>query len=35
MFGEADVDAVLAESDACHQTHPNNHICLMDFDNFA
>jgi ribulose-bisphosphate carboxylase small chain len=35
MFGEADVDAVLTESEACHKAHPNNRVRLMGFDDFA
>ena len=35
MFGETDVDAILAEVEACHKAHPNNHIRLLGFDNYA
>jgi ribulose-bisphosphate carboxylase small chain len=35
MFGETSVDAVLAECEACKKAHPNNHVRLMGFDNFA
>jgi ribulose-bisphosphate carboxylase small chain len=35
MFGESDVDAILAELDACHKAHPNNHVRLLGLDNFA
>lgn len=35
MFGETDVDAILAECEACHQAHPNNHVRLLGFDNYA
>ena len=35
MFGETDVDAILAELEACKKAHPDNHIRLMGFDNFA
>jgi ribulose-bisphosphate carboxylase small chain len=35
MFGETDVDAILAELEACHKAHPKNHVRLMGFDNFA
>ncbi len=35
MFGETDVDTVLAEAAACHQAHPDNHVRLIGFDNFA
>ena len=32
---ETDVDAVLAELEACHQAHPKNHVRLLGFDNYA
>ncbi len=35
MFGETDVDAILAEAESCHQAHPNNHVRLIGFDNYA
>ena len=35
MFGETDVDAILKEVEACHAAHPNNHVRLLGFDNFA
>lgn len=35
MFGETDVDAILAELEACHKAHPENHVRLLGFDNFA
>ena len=35
MFGETDVDRVLAEAAACHEAHPNNHVRLVGFDNYA
>jgi len=35
MFGETDVDAILAECEACHKAHPNNHVRLLGLDNFA
>ena len=35
MFGEADVDAILAECEACHKAHPDNHVRLLGFDNYA
>ena len=35
MFGETNVDTVLAEADACHAAHPNNHVRLVGFDNYA
>ena len=35
MFGETNVDTILAELDACKKAHPDNHIRLLGFDNFA
>ncbi|MCP4076455.1 MAG: ribulose bisphosphate carboxylase small subunit [Gammaproteobacteria bacterium] len=35
MFGEDNVDTILEELDNCKKAHPNNHIRLMGFDNFA
>ena len=35
MFGETNVDTILAELEACKKAHPDNHIRLMGFDNFA
>ena len=35
MFGETDVDAILAEVENCKKAHPDNHIRLLGFDNFA
>jgi ribulose-bisphosphate carboxylase small chain len=35
MFGETDVDAILAECEACHKAHPKNHVRLLGFDNYA
>jgi ribulose-bisphosphate carboxylase small chain len=35
MFGETDVDKILAEAEACHKAHPNNHVRLIGFDNYA
>ena len=35
MFGETDVDAILAELEACHKAHPDNHVRLLGLDNFA
>ena len=34
MFGETNVDRILAEADACHKAHPNNHVRLVGYDNF-
>ncbi|MEE9447606.1 MAG: ribulose bisphosphate carboxylase small subunit [Arenicellales bacterium] len=35
MFGETDVDAIIAELEACKAAHPDNHIRLLGFDNYA
>jgi len=35
MFGETDVDRILGEAEACHQAHPNNHVRLVGYDNYA
>ena len=35
MFGETNVDAILAELEACHKAHPNNYVRLLGLDNFA
>jgi ribulose-bisphosphate carboxylase small chain len=35
MFGETDVDAILAEAAACHKAHPSNHVRLVGYDNYA
>ena len=35
MFGESDVDRILGEADACHKAHPNNHVRLVGYDNYA
>jgi ribulose-bisphosphate carboxylase small chain len=34
MFGETDVDRILAEIEACRQANPDNHIRLIGYDNF-
>jgi ribulose-bisphosphate carboxylase small chain len=34
MFGETDVDKVVAEAEACHKANPNNHVRLVGYDNF-
>ncbi|MBN8293991.1 ribulose bisphosphate carboxylase small subunit [Rhodobacter sp. NTK016B] len=33
MFGETDVDAIIAELDACHDANPGNHVRLLGYDN--
>ena len=35
MFGETAVDRILAEAEACHRAHPNHHVRLVGYDNFA
>lgn len=35
LFGETDVDTILAELEACHTAHPKNHVRLLGLDNFA
>ena len=35
LFGETDVDAILAEAEACHKAHPANHVRLAGFDNYS
>jgi ribulose-bisphosphate carboxylase small chain len=35
MFGETDVDRILAEAEACHRAHPDNHVRLVGYDNYA
>jgi len=34
MFGETDVDRILAEADACHKANPGHHVRLIGYDNF-
>jgi len=34
MFGETDVDRVLAEAEACHKANPDNHVRLIGYNNF-
>jgi ribulose-bisphosphate carboxylase small chain len=33
MFGETDVDAIMAELLACHEANPGNHVRLLGYDN--
>lgn len=35
MFGETDVDAILAELDECHTANPTHHVRLLGYDNFT
>ena len=34
MFGETDVDAIMAELEACRVANPGNHVRLLGYDNF-
>jgi ribulose-bisphosphate carboxylase small chain len=34
MFGETDVNKILAEANACHTAHPKHHVRLIGYDNF-
>ena len=35
MLAQPDVDRVLAEAAACHRPHPDKHVRLVGFDNYA
>ena len=35
MFGETDVDAILAEAKACHEANPAHHVRLLGYNNFT
>lgn len=35
MFGETDVDVILAELKACHDANPKNHVRLLGYNNFT
>lgn len=35
MFGETDVDVILAETDRCHAANPEHHVRLIGYDNYA
>jgi ribulose-bisphosphate carboxylase small chain len=35
MFGETDVDRILAEAEACHKANPDHHVRLVGYDNYA
>lgn len=35
MFGETDVDRIMAEAEACHKAHPSNHVRLVGYDNYT
>ena len=33
FFGEQDLEAVMAEIDACHRAYPDHHVRLIGYDN--
>lgn len=33
MFGETDVNRILAQTEACHKTYPSHHVRLVGYDN--
>ena len=35
FFGEQDLNAVVAEIDACHRSYPDHHVRLIGYDNYA
>jgi len=35
MFGETDVDAIVAELALCHAANPGNHVRLLGYNNFT
>jgi ribulose-bisphosphate carboxylase small chain len=35
FFGQSDVNAVLAELDACRRKYPDHHVRLLGYDNYA
>jgi ribulose-bisphosphate carboxylase small chain len=35
MFGETDVDTILAECKACHESNPGNHVRLIGYNNLS
>ncbi|SIO42588.1 ribulose 1,5-bisphosphate carboxylase small subunit [Rhodovulum sp. ES.010] len=35
MFGETDVDAILAEIKACAEANPGNHVRLIGYNNYT
>ena len=32
LFGETDVERILAEAEACHRRHPGHHVRLIGYD---
>lgn len=35
LFGETDVDRIMAEAEACHKAHPDNHVRLVGYNNYT
>jgi ribulose-bisphosphate carboxylase small chain len=35
LFGETNIDTIIAEAEACHKAHPDNHVRLVGFDNYT
>ena len=35
MFGEQDINAVMAELEACHRAYPDHHVRLIGYDNYT
>jgi ribulose-bisphosphate carboxylase small chain len=35
MFGEQNVDTILAEIEACRREHPGHHVRLIGYDNYT
>lgn len=35
MFGEQNVDRILAELEACRRAHPGHHVRLIGYDNYS
>jgi ribulose-bisphosphate carboxylase small chain len=35
FFGEADINAVLTELDACRRAYPDHHVRLIGYDNYT
>ena len=35
LFGESDVDTVLAEIELCHKSNPKNHVRVIGYDNIT
>ncbi len=35
FFGETDINAVLAELEACHRSYPDHHVRLIGYDSYT